>query len=271
VSDGVGSGGCEESGLFRTTYIRETKLPTPFSFFAMSSSHDRSISIVEAARFIFRTRAPTEKQLRRVYEQMKAGALRVLDNRGPPLRWTTTESALADYLAGRQLDRARSGLSPSPKCVSDEAIDEPVTAALPDHLQQDAERLRALYQGVWRDFFLAIMLRRRMAHRSKSFHRSVFAAQVAMLVAMVGIIFGTIRFAWTPVVAERVAIENYLAEQTDRYMIERWFPTTLATDGAAQTVRVQYGYAKDSSRVIHTDRTFQVRGTEVTEVNESAE
>ena len=63
---------------------------------AMAS--ERVLSIVEATRLIYRTRTPTDQQIHRIYEQMKAGLLRTHQRGGSPLRWTTTEDALAEFL-----------------------------------------------------------------------------------------------------------------------------------------------------------------------------
>lgn len=65
----------------------------------MPQSSQKPVSIVEAARLIYRTRSPSERQIRRVYQRMKAGLLEVHEYGGEPTEWTTTEQSLAEYLA----------------------------------------------------------------------------------------------------------------------------------------------------------------------------
>lgn len=232
----------------------------------MANSQDRSVSIVDAARLIFRTSAPSDKQVRRVYELMKVGAIRVRDYGGPPLRWTTTEGALADFLASQRESRAivkrASHLLAKPTATLESAL----TPAARHDDDEATENLRDVYRGIWRDYFLAVMLRRRMSHRTQAFARCVVAGQVILLLALIGVFTGVCRMAVSAKPAEHTAIERWIEANTDDYKIKRWFPIEADADGGGTVVQVQYCYQKDSRRWIHTDRRFQVLGEGVTEL-----
>src|SRR5690349_18112696 len=74
----------------------------------MDTRSDCEVSIIDAARIIYHTRAPNDGQIHRVYALMKSGALRPNANAGPPLKWTTTELSLADFLAAHRVVHAKS-------------------------------------------------------------------------------------------------------------------------------------------------------------------
>lgn len=232
----------------------------------MAATQDRTISIVDAARLIFRTSTPSDKHVHRVYELMKIGAIKVRDHGGSPLKWTTTEVALAEFLASQR--EAHSNLvRASHRLAKPNAEMEPTgpLAALHED-DEEAEKLRDVYRGIWRDYFLAVMLRRRVSHRSHAFARWVVAGQVIVLLAMVGAFAGAFRIAWLPTPAEHIAIERWIDEHTDDHAVLRWFPAEEDAMAEGAVVRVQYRYQKDSNRWIHTDRRFQVLADTVTEL-----
>jgi hypothetical protein len=57
---------------------------------------------------------------------------------------------------------------------------EPLPAA-----RQAYESLQPLYKDLLRDYFLAVVLRRKVTHRSVSFHRTVYGTQCVMLASIV--------------------------------------------------------------------------------------
>jgi hypothetical protein len=127
--------------------------------------------------------------------------------------------------------------------------------------------MRGVYRGIWRDYFLAVMLRKRIDHRSVHFHRAVLAGQIGVLLTIVGLVLGVSHsFEGTP--PERTAIKHFLASQTDTIQVERWHPSQASESGEGLLVEVEYRYTKDSPRAIHTRRTFRVVGDEVSEVAE---
>jgi hypothetical protein len=232
----------------------------------MSVIHDRTVTIVDAARLIFRTSAPDDRQVHRVYELMKVGAIRVRDCGGSPLRWTTTEGALADFLTSQREARMKVQRSSQRLRKPNAGLgDEHPLAALHED-DEESDKLRGVYRNIWRDYFLAVMLRRRVGHRTHLFARWVVVGQVVVLLTLIGTFAGVVRLTWNPKPAEHAAIECWIAENTDDFGVTRWFPFEEVADVAGTVVRVQYRYQKESRRWIHTDRRFQVLGDTVTEL-----
>ncbi len=264
----------------------------------MSGVGRRPLSLIEVARLIFRTPHPSDQQIGRVFERMKAGALRVHQRGATPRDWTTTEDSLAEFLANEMLKRqnaaarpatfARPGVAARPAAAAgvgatttasrvskSVATANAQTRPLPHgrtgkgHAAQQRagadHDMRGVYRGIWRDYFLAVMLRKRIAHRSVTFHRAVLAGQVGILLTIVGLVLG-VRHSFNRTPAERIAIKQYLAGQTDTFHIERWHPSQPDRSGEGLLVEVEYRYTKDSTRPIHTRRTFRIVGDEVSEV-----
>jgi hypothetical protein len=222
----------------------------------MQETRGKPVSIVDAARLIYRTRAPSQRQIRRVYERMKAGVLELHRAGGDPLEWTTTEQSLADYLATRMVRKRPPSAAAGPR--------DAARARSPRELRETA-RLRRVYRGMWRDYFLALLFRRRVTGRSAAFRRAVIAGQAAILAGLVAACAATVRIASEPIVPERAAIERWIDLHTDRHKVTRWHPARAAPEGGV-LVEVEYQYATGSPRTIHTRRTFHVGGNEVREV-----
>jgi hypothetical protein len=226
----------------------------------MTSASRRPVSIVEAARLIYRTPSPSERQIRRVYERMKAGLLAVRDCDGEPSGWTTTEQALAEYLAKSMVRRKPSPTGPLPGRAEKRRSDRRWRKEA-----REARRLRDVYRGMWRDYFLAVLLRRRAAHRSAAFRRAVIVGQAAILGALLAACVATVRFTLAPAIPEHAAIERWIDANTDRHQITRWHPAVPAPDRRGVLVEVEYRYASGSPRAIHTRRIFRVVGSQVSE------
>ena len=264
----------------------------------MSGVSHRHLSLVEVARLIFRTPHPSDQQIGRVFERMKVGALRVHQRGATPRDWTTTEESLAEFMANEMLKRqsaaarpatlARPGVAARPAAAAGAGATTTASRAnksvatahrqaqpLPHgrtgkgHAAQQRagadHDMRGVYRGIWRDYFLAVMLRKRVEHRSASFHRAVLAGQVGILLTIVGLVL-TVRHSFKRTPPERIAIKQYLAGQTDTFHIERWHPSQPDRSGEGLLVEVEYRYKKESNRAIHTRRTFRVVGDAVSEV-----
>jgi hypothetical protein len=229
----------------------------------MSQGRDsgRTLSIAEAAQTIYKVDAPSEQQIGRVYAHMKSGALRVNHRDRPSKQWTTSEDAVADFLAGSAMKQYRAQRLST--------ANAPAASAAKRHSRDGSgQTIVAVYRDIWRDYFLAVMLRRRREHHSARFRRAVIAGQVVVLIVMLGAIAIGIRVVYTPVAPERVAVERWIDERTDRHSITCWHPTRPSKDGAGVIVEVEYRYAKDSPRVVSTRRVFVYDGTSVQEVAE---
>jgi len=227
----------------------------------MTQVDDKQVPLIEAARTLYRTRAPSDKQVFRVIQLMKSGAIPTKHQGKTPLKWTTTEAALADYMARRQLKRSdarrKSGAKPVGECQENSAT---------TRHHEDAANLEHVYRNIWRDYFLAVMLRRRMTHRSAGFRRAVVAGQCAVLMAVLVGVFGSVQSLAYRTPAERQAVIHWIEAHTDAFSVKSWQPTQLHPEGPGMIVEVKYRYQKESRRWIHTDRTFHVIGGHVTEL-----
>lgn len=258
----------------------------------MSGVGQKPLSLVEVARVVFRTPHPSDQQIGRVFERMKAGVLHVHQRGRTPWDWTTTEASLAEFMANEMLKRQKFGGQPTSAAraatslsTAQKKVQSTIQSTILNAVQTerraparlssgaarqqrvDADDMRGVYRGIWRDYFLAVMLRKRIAHRSVSFHRAVLAGQVVVLLSIVVLVLGVSHsFERTP--PERIAIKRYLAAQTDSHFVERWFPSQAAESGEGLLVEVEYRYTKESTRAIHTRRTFRVLGDDVSEVSD---
>ena len=231
----------------------------------MPKTTTKRLSIVDAARLLYRTDVPSDRQIGRIYERMKSGAIRVADAHGDPYDWITTERALADYVAAEMIKRQASASTPASRRRSDAGA---IAMSALSSQARDAKQLRGVYHSIWRDAFMAVLLRRRIAHRSVAFQRSVFVAQVVLLGSLVGIVLGVVRLTVRPDAPERVAIECWIDENTDTHQITRWHPTRQAPEGPGVLVEVEYRYTNESRRPVNTRRTFRVAGEKVSELNQ---
>jgi hypothetical protein len=190
--------------------------------------------------------------------------LRAHDRGGAPLKWTTTEASLADYLAEQTLQRQDSRHSEagahmaSTLPVAREAVATNKVAA----------PFRELYHDICRDYFMAVFLRRRLAHRSANFHRAVLVGQVLGLITLTAAMAGAVGFSFTGTPPEHVVIERWIDEHSDRFQIVRWHESEPAPNGDGVVVRVEYRYRIDGNKSVQTDRRFHVAGESITELVE---
>jgi hypothetical protein len=230
----------------------------------MSKPSKKELSIIEVAQLLFHTASPTDEQIQRVYKRMKSGALPVRDYGRGPVEWTTTEGALAEFMAAQMLKPRGTAQHILPR---DERAQRSSASAPSSRRIQEAKKLRSVYLNISRDYFLAVMLRRRMAHRSASFRRGVLAGQIVLLAIFAGLTIASFRIALGPTLPEQVAIVNWIGQHTDRHQIVRWYPTAPDTSRNGLIVEVEYRYCKDSPRMITTRRVFCVNGDEVQEIS----
>lgn len=219
----------------------------------MSSLSGRRVSLTQAAQVLYCTRAPSDEQLHRVTQLMKAGELPPREQRGSPLSWETTDTAVAEFMARSHMKHAIA----SPKTVRAKIASQ----------KENLTELHGVYRSLWQDYFMSVFLRRRMSHRSAMFHRAVTGGQVLMLLSILVLLSTAVdqlqQFRAPP---EHDSIESWIQENTDAFSIKQWHPTVPEPEGHGLLVRVEYRYRKESSRWVHTDRTFLVNGDEVEEV-----
>jgi hypothetical protein len=170
-------------------------------------------------------------------------------------RWTTTSQSVADYLAAKVAQKGKPAHPRSSSKSGDGAPPAP-------RREQGSGKLGGYYKQLLKDYFLAVALRRRMGHRSRTFSRMVLAGQVACLAAMVLAAFPAVRAALSVTTTpEQAAVETWLAENVGDYKILQWFPPQPGEGGLV--VRARYRYL-DQRKPIHTERSFLVQEGRVT-------
>ena len=228
----------------------------------MNISPEKTLTVIDAARLMFRTKSPSQAQVSRIQKLIKAGALSNCHCEGPPLNWTTTAGSIAEYLAKESLQKQTAKHATS----SGEVKAPSIFNAEKSESENEAE-LKSLYEGIWRDYFLSVFLRRKAAHHSKNFKRAVLAGQVLLLVLLVGTMVGGVRLTMEPVPPERSVVELWLEQNTEYYSINEWFPPEPAPNGPGKVLRVKYSYHKGNTRPIQTDRYFLVQGGTAQEID----
>lgn len=232
----------------------------------MTHTRGRLLTPLDVAEIWFGTRSPSAEQLRKVLARMQSGALSLNNPEAPPARWTTTEEALAKFLASRRASKDALGRSVAQGGPSSHAR---ATQAMADahRLHHKNAMLRGAYRGVWREYFLAVMVRRRVPHASRAFERAVVGGQL-LAVAIIGIMVAGALGAWSPArPREERLIADHLAVQHGWHQVAHWHPP-LTDEQGRRLVRVEYRYRDgDSGRVIHTDRSFLVGTDGVAEVS----
>lgn len=227
----------------------------------MSSDRGRILTPRQVAEIWFGTRTPSADQMRKVYAKMQTGVLLLNDPHAPPAHWTTSEQALARYLAARRAHKEAAQHSKGKRVtpVTDRAV--PPTS----FIHRGDKDLRDAYANVWQDYFLAVMGRRRNVQATRAFERAVMAGQFVGVV-LIGLLLARACGAWSAVrPPEERLVVIHLADHHGWYEVEKWHP--VASDGQGhRVVRVEYRYRDgDTKRIVHTDRTFVVRDDEVAE------
>lgn len=211
----------------------------------MATSHDRLLTPRQVAEIWFRTPRPSAEQVRKVYDRMESGALPVVDPQAPRARWKTSEPTLARFLARRATARPRSETGDT-------------AAPPPPGLARDAE-LRRTYRHLWQDYFLAVMLRRRVPDASRRFRRAVIAGQVLILATIAaGVSAAVVGAGQGRPTSEQRAVAAWIATSHGWHQIDRWHAAAKDPQGR-RLLRVEYRYRDgDSHRVVRSDRTFVV-------------
>src|SRR5690606_14099260 len=95
----------------------------------MNITPDKTLTVIDAARLLYRTKSPSQAQVNRIQKLMKAGVLPECNCDGPPLSWTTTAGAIADHLAKESVEKqsakhvAASGIASTPSLFKQESFD----------------------------------------------------------------------------------------------------------------------------------------------------
>ena len=247
---------------------------------SLESTGDSPMSVVEAARTLFRASTPSDEQILRVCRLMRTGALRPRERAGPAMHWTTTPTALAEFLAASAVQRtttqqpeAREQAEPAQMAEEADGIDDPPSPApSPDTASGRApannwDDPSGVYREIWRDYFLAMLLRRRTDRHGAAFQRAVVIGQGMVLFALVSVLVATV-FGISSLCAPagNEAVLRLIDASTDDYSITRWHAAAPHPAGEGELIRVEYRYRKESNRWIQTERTFHVTGNSAVEV-----
>lgn len=212
----------------------------------MSDSPSRILSAVEAARRIYDTPQPSEEQVGRVVEKIRSGVLKRSERGG----WTTTIGAVADYLARNETAKA-------------------ATRHHQDHRhepspQPSSEPVSDLYQSLLKDYFLAVLLRRKASHRSTAFQQVVIASQLVILgLSLFTIVMFTTYALKKPLVPpQHRIVEAWLDQHFEDVDLQR----VQAVDDAKNIFSADFSYRVNKRR-IDSHLKFTLRGDLVVDVN----
>jgi hypothetical protein len=203
-------------------------------------SIDKRLTHQEAAQVIFGTQKPTAAEVDKV-QQLIVQCELAGDSRG------TTTAAVADFLARRATTRQR--------------------VARPSAAEQSLHRveLDTIYHESLKNYFLAVLFRRRIRGASVHFRRAVFGGQVVLLMLMLLAVAVSARTAFPPLAPERAAVVRWLETNAKKPRIIRWHPAMTGSDGRLR-VRVEYHYVAESGKGIDTNRVFVIDDGEVADV-----
>lgn len=227
-------------------------------------THDlKPLGVREAAQLIYQTSQPTPTQIHRVRARLKSGALKgTLDNKGC---WTTTSEQVARYLAEQSVYQEIAKRDAVSKTRRLRQMDQSGPGTLD---RAAARRLSSAYRDVLRDYFLALIMRRKMRDRSQWFQRCVLAGQAIIVLALFLRAATAFRASFGMASPERALVERWIAETAgSRYQIIRWYPVEASADGAGVIVPVEYRYFRKGGKPIETDRRFLVVGDEVRQLD----
>ncbi len=128
-----------------------------------------------------------------------------------------------------------------------------------------ASQVRQVYHDILKEYFQALILRRRTRHTTRRFGRAVLAGQVGLLLVFVAAVAGSVKPLFSNSPPEQAAIQQWLGEHAPGYKVTKWYPPE--PDGEGVRVRVQYRYRTRQGKGIHTDRLFVIEDNHVTRVD----
>jgi hypothetical protein len=214
------------------------------------------LSPVEAARRLYNTPSPTAEQVGRVVKKIEAGTLARSERGGI----TTTLQAVADYLARRETHRQQGG---RPAAGKSEPVGSPSQSkhSVARHQGDDGESFSHMYRNLLKDYFLAVLLRRKATHRSQAFQWAVLGSQGMMLAAAIALAaivsIGAIRATILP--PEHRAIHEWVSGRHDDVKITNIAPLTQPPGG----YRVEYNYLVPGKKRIHTRMILTLKDHQV--------
>ncbi len=183
---------------------------------------------------------------------MQLGAIKGTRSSSAKSQWTTTAGAIAQYMAEASLPNSAGPNSAGPNRG-------------PARL--GGAELNGIYRDMLKDYFLAVVFRRKQRRASKQFRRAVVVGQVLTLLMLAAVTaFSVLPLLAGPAV-EHTAIEAWIQQNAGRFTIINWHPAELAADGRGVRVRVRYRYTTAHGKLVTSERLFLVRGGRVVGVD----
>lgn len=211
------------------------------------SEQSSVLNAIEAARRIYQTTHPSAAQVGKVVQKIEAGLL----HRGPHGGATTTVEAVGEYLARRETSRATAHLEERSRLKGSSAtrlVQGPVVY---------------LYRELLKDYFLAVLMRRRTSAHSSAFRWSVVGTQVLILVLAV-FVLGTMttRGLHRRVVPpEEKTVQAWLTQHFNDAEVK----SIEILDDPPSTVRAAFSY-RVNNRPIQSTLVVTLHGTQVVNV-----
>jgi len=232
----------------------------------MRDDGTRPLSVSGAAGLIYATDRPSPSQVQRVAEKLQCGHLR--GNRAVRgTGWTTTTGDVAEYLADRAL---RHQLVPGANGASVIVEQESWWAVDSQRQRSKGEvdsQLRQVYAEVFKEYFLAVIFRRRTRQASRWFRRAVLAGQIGFLLLLAVACTTSVRFFFPETSPQHAVIEQWIGQQTGQFTITQWHDAGPDPRGEGTAIHVQYRYSSPRGKAIETDRRFVIDGDGVVRVD----
>ena len=207
----------------------------------------RKLNPREASKLIYTTDRPSDGQIQWVERQLKLGAIRGIRPSSTKSQWTTTAGAIAQYMAEASLPNA-AGPNSGPA-------------------QRGGAELGGIYRDSLKDYFLAVIFRRKQRRVSRQFRRAVVVGQMLTLLILATVtVFSVLALLAGPA-PEHTAIEAWIQQNAERFTIIQWHPAEPSADGRGVMVRVRYRYTTAHGKLITSERLFLVRGDRVVGVD----
>lgn len=205
------------------------------------------LNAVEAARRIYQTPHPSASQVGKVIQKIESGVL----GQGPQGGATTTVEAVVEYLARRESARATTHLADRNRLKGSSAA---------KHVRGPVVHL---YRQLLKDYFLAVLLRRRRSAHSSAFGWTVIGTQTLMLVLAI-IVLGTLTTRGLKpriIPFEERTVQVWLTKHFGDVEIK----SIKILDDQASTVRAVFSY-RVNNRPIQSTLVVTLHGNQVVNV-----
>ncbi len=198
----------------------------------MADRTERILSAEAAAKIIYNTDRPSPEQVGKIRLRLMNGQLQGTSEGTA----TTTARAVAEYMAR--------------------------VAASQQSKERDPD-LSGFYGDLLRDYFHAVVTRRKLDNRSSEFRRSVVIGQVLGLLFLVSLLGGACY--WTFVEsAEKTAVRQFLQQEYGDITVRKWHKTQTTPVPNEFMVKVEFSYVPKKGpgklqAAIATEQAFLVR------------